>query len=259
MAPYMARQPMDCAAYMTYGFDSTFECEQETYTMTAVYMSRKGVYKRRRGAEVRSNTAAASIEKDIDETSANKVIQRPSYTSNISISTQAALMTRQTDLAKLSKQVRKLEEDLEKTLDVQKNVFKWKWSNNAMAIVQKLRDLANGSEDTNLTLVGSKLDEILLEWPEEKFNNPDWFFDASTPDFEDWDRPKNWFAKKDCTLHRAPYTFPNQWNKLPLEAVFIVPDDLSPGSKVPIMWYFHGGGFCTSAADHIPFSSGKPL
>jgi hypothetical protein len=47
MAPYMTRQPVDWAAYMTWRVDFTFQCEQETYTMTAYSMSRKRVYKRR--------------------------------------------------------------------------------------------------------------------------------------------------------------------------------------------------------------------
>jgi hypothetical protein len=104
-------------------------------------------------------------------------------------------------------------------------------------------------------MVRSNLDDLLLKWPEEKFSNPEWFFNGSTPDFEDWDRPKTWFADKSFTVYRTPYTFSDQWTKLPLKAVFIVPNDLEPGLKVPIMWYFHGGGLRTGAADHDPFFS----
>ncbi|KAH7339227.1 Alpha/Beta hydrolase protein [Pyrenochaeta sp. MPI-SDFR-AT-0127] len=156
----------------------------------------------------------------------------------------------------LSLEVKKHEKELEKILEAEQERPKWNWSSKAMTVVNRLRQLAND----NTSIVRQDLDN-LLKWPDKTFADPKGFYGAKKG-FEIFNRNEDWFEVMGFTRHETQYTFSNAWDKREVGVTFLIPDTIETGTKIPIMWYFHGGGFVSESEliiDHIPWYSKASL
>lgn len=142
-------------------------------------------------------------------------------------------------LPKLSTSVRTLESNLQNILQSNAAKSKWKWPAEAMGFVQEMRKLG---EDVNVKL-REELDRLLL-WPNEELVNPKYFYGTDPP----FDRNEDWFENvMGFNKYETCYTFTDSWDKVELMATFLVPDNLKPGDKCPVVWNFHGGGFVSDS------------
>ncbi|CBX91479.1 hypothetical protein IAQ61_010825 [Plenodomus lingam] len=143
--------------------------------------------------------------------------------------------------------------DLTSKLDAlkQDKLRKWKWSKEALSIVAKLQDLAS----TNLPLVRSRLDKA-LEFPSAEWTNTP-LFTGGKFGFEQFNRTPEWFDEMGFLVQRTAYTFSDTWDCAPITATFLVPTNLDTrnAKKLKIVFYFHGGGFCTGAGDFVSWYS----
>jgi hypothetical protein len=250
MASYMTRQPVDWAAYMTWGFDSAFECEQEAYTMTAYRMSRKRVHER--GMESRWSALQHSNDSPRKHTAsrttlndeANKLPQIPLQRLNHNHKmtwTQNWSEEEHKTLQKLREDNNDREQKLANILGKDKKLPKWEWPPNAMEIVKKSQEAAEAMEKNRI--LACDLEGIVFEKDEKVAK---YFYDRPG---KMWNRPKNnldeylWFDAIDFHVFRTPYTFSDRWDKKNIMATFLVLNTLPAGHKAPVMWFFHGGGF----------------
>lgn len=117
---------------------------------------------------------------------------------------------------------------------------KWNWP---VEIVNEVQGLAAQINDE----VSKELDPV-LHWPrenllpfEEKHLDHELFYDGNyEPKF---DRSKEWFGEMGFTKFETPYTIAENWDRQYIQATFLVPDNLSADDEVPVMWFFHGGGY----------------
>ncbi|KAF2852554.1 alpha/beta-hydrolase [Plenodomus tracheiphilus IPT5] len=131
---------------------------------------------------------------------------------------------------------------------------KWTWNREAMTIIHQLRSLAT----TNLPLLRSNLDAALT-FPSAALTNPTLFL-GSKPNFETFTRTPSWFDTMGFNTYTTPYTFSSTWDHFPISATILVPKTLDTTSKpVKIVFFFHGGGFCTGAGDFVSWYSASSL
>jgi hypothetical protein len=147
------------------------------------------------------------------------------------------MTSRASQLTALARKVRVLETQLANTLHGKEALKKWQWPAEALQIVSQLQDLAR----KNNALVRGPLDR-LLEWPNPASADLKLFL-GGKPGFEAFDRAENWFEQMGFDQYSTPYTFSSAWDKRLMKAMILVPKGLQAGTKVPVMWFFHGGGF----------------
>ncbi|KAH6037385.1 hypothetical protein HBI82_018170 [Parastagonospora nodorum] len=99
----------------------------------------------------------------------------------------------------------------------------------------------------------------LMEWPLSRFCHKDGFYKGDHNVDPKFTRSKDWFTDQNFKKYSTTYTYSNAWDRLPLNVTIYVPDTVQEGTKAPIMWFFHGGGFCTGANDHIPWYSATSI
>ncbi|KAI4709426.1 hypothetical protein J4E89_005442 [Alternaria sp. Ai002NY15] len=123
---------------------------------------------------------------------------------------------------------------------------KWKYP---LKIIKEAQDAAEKHQD----LVSGRLTR-LLEWPSKEMADGDFFYQADPPN-NVFDRNKNWFTEQGFHSFATQYSFSDRWDKQPLMVSIYVPQQLPADQRSPVMWMFHGGGFCTGAANFIPWYS----
>ncbi|KAF1830293.1 alpha/beta-hydrolase [Decorospora gaudefroyi] len=126
---------------------------------------------------------------------------------------------------------------------------KWDWPEDAMKIVKE----AQKDAIKNRELVTRHIRD-LYTWPSEDLANEKVFLEGKGA-FSTFTRSRAWFEEEGFHEFTTNYSFSNRWDKTYLPATFLVPKVLVPGHKAPVMWYFHGGGYCTGASDGIPWYS----
>lgn len=131
----------------------------------------------------------------------------------------------------LGKRINPLKLELEA---IDRNTAKWNWPESALAKVEELRKIAR----ENTKLIRGDLDK-LLNWPDERSSDPELFYGGKHDTFI---RDTTWFADMGFARHETMYTFTDTWDCAPVHATFLVPDNIQAGKKVPIVWFFHGGG-----------------
>jgi hypothetical protein len=124
-----------------------------------------------------------------------------------------------------------------------KGNFKWDYPQEVVKDIHGLADRI--SEDVCARL------ETLLRWPRPdpkpevpKVEDADLFYARKLePKF---DRTTDWFEEKGFKKFETPYTFVGNWDRKYINATFLVPNNLNERDVVPVVWYFHGGGFVCS-------------
>lgn len=146
--------------------------------------------------------------------------------------------SREARLDALAWEVHHLEASLKAELAIYpESLAKWEWPAPALALVEELRKLAKKNED----LVRGPMDD-LLAWPDAKSADPQLFY-GGKEGFETFYRSKNWFEEMGFDKYETMYTFSDAWDKCPIEATILVPRGLRDGTRVRVMWVWHGGGF----------------
>ncbi|KAI4618932.1 hypothetical protein J4E83_005883 [Alternaria metachromatica] len=126
---------------------------------------------------------------------------------------------------------------------------KWNWPEEALNIVKEAR---KDSTD-HYKLVTRDLLK-LYTWPSEEMTRPDIFIDGEE-NFKMFDRKETWVEDEGFFLFKTDYTFSDRWDKESMEVTILVPQEMKQGHEAPVMWLFHGGGYCTGAADFYPWYS----
>jgi hypothetical protein len=133
--------------------------------------------------------------------------------------------------------VGKLDSTLNYEISRQGDIPKWEYPEATMKKIQELRSIGT----TNKTLLRQDLD-TLLEWPNARMCHPSYFYEANKGT-ENFPRSAKWLEDSGFQKFSTTYSFSNRWDRAAFEVAFYVPDDLKTGANVPIMWFFHGGGF----------------
>ncbi|CAO2649949.1 Nn.00g012410.m01.CDS01 [Neocucurbitaria sp. VM-36] len=150
-------------------------------------------------------------------------------------------------LGSIAETAQMLEESLQEILGNKATEAKWKWPAEAKAVVERMRQYGKYHNSE----LRKELDQ-LLEWPDKESADPKGFYGKDPP----FDRKEDWFENvMGFNKYETCYTFTDRWDKAEIMATFLVPNDLKSGDQCAIIWYFHGGGFCTGAGDHIPWYS----
>jgi hypothetical protein len=139
-----------------------------------------------------------------------------------------------------------LEKELEKTLP--KHSLKWNYPQNVVQNIQINAEVINKHFCKEL--------EQLLHWPRTKqlekdgvpYKDAQGFYDKNWE--ERFSRTTQWFGEMGFSKHETPYTFTDNWDKAYINATFLIPENLKSGDKVPVMWFFHGGGFVSNDFVH---------
>ncbi|KAI4672380.1 uncharacterized protein J4E78_000881 [Alternaria triticimaculans] len=118
-----------------------------------------------------------------------------------------------------------------------------------LGIIKEAQDAAKKHRD----LVSGRLTR-LLEWPTKKEADGNLFYEADPPN-NIFNRSKEWFSEQGFHSFETQYSFSDGWDKQSLTVAIYVPQQLPDDQMSPVMWMFHGGGFCTGAADFIPWYS----
>jgi acetyl esterase/lipase len=139
-------------------------------------------------------------------------------------------------------------QELEKKLP--QSAVKWNYPRDVILEIQ------NRAKHINKHFSGD-LDR-LLHWPRTKELEKDGVPYKDYRGFYDmnWEarfnRTSNWFVEMGFTKHETPYTIANNWDRAYVNATFLVPDNLKDDDNVPVMWFFHGGGFVRNpSSTHI--------
>ncbi|KAF2818503.1 alpha/beta-hydrolase [Ophiobolus disseminans] len=142
-------------------------------------------------------------------------------------------------------QLKKLEDELKPHLEN----LKHEWP---LEIMAKIHGMAG--EIT--TAVGQRLNEAMDFPTEEAYNEDKFYAKVDGKPNGVWTRAKAmWLESQGYRVCKTTYTYTNTWDRVPVTAAFYVPDTLQPGEKAPIMWFFHGGGYCIGANDFAPWLS----
>lgn len=137
----------------------------------------------------------------------------------------------------LVKQVGELKNELDSEITRHGDTPKWEYPERTMEMIRQMRNL----RETHQQLLRKDLTK-LLEWPNALMSHPDYFYE-SNPGIENFPRSENWFEQIGFHQYHTIYSFSNRWDRAGFDAAFYVPDDLRAGANVPVMWFFHGGGF----------------
>ena len=140
-------------------------------------------------------------------------------------------------LKQLSDKLKQMTVDLDNILMPAWPREKWEWPEEVMAIVHQMRKLG----EDNIDEVRETLDP-LFAWPNKESANPEKFYNSEPP----FDRTHDWFEKMGFSKYQTPYTFTANWDAAEVLATFLVPNNLEPGDKCPVVWFFHGGGFVSA-------------
>jgi hypothetical protein len=83
----------------------------------------------------------------------------------------------------------------------------------------------------------------LMGWPTKEDTDPKAFY-AGGQNALPGKRPvEGWFESQGYEKHKTTYTYAAGPDKCELTAAFYIPLNLESNTEVPIMWFFHGGGF----------------
>jgi acetyl esterase/lipase len=94
-----------------------------------------------------------------------------------------------------------------------------------------------------------------MQWPSATHSHPEGFYAGDKNINPTFTRPKTgWLKKQGYSLHKTTYTYGNRWDRVPMTAAFYIPDNLQAGDDVPIMWYFHGGGYVSNSQPYTIWS-----
>lgn len=171
--------------------------------------------------------------------SATTPLNRPTFRLTMTPATRNSIPNhRQEKFEQLSRQVRDLEANLERILR-NAGSNKCDWPTESKATVKELQYLA--AETDNQALVRGRLDKALA-WPNIEMTDPKLFL-GGKPGFEQFDREDSWFEDMGFSKYQTPYTFSDRWDKRYINATFLVSRNIDQSAKMPIMWFFHGGGF----------------
>jgi hypothetical protein len=133
---------------------------------------------------------------------------------------------------------------------------KWKYP---LQILEEVQDTARGIND----IVSKDLDK-LLHWPRHSTKLgistiPDsrLFYEGNHE--ARFSRTDNWFNAMGFTKYETPYTFSDSWDRQYIQATYLVPNNLMDSDKIPVVWYFHGGGFVSTSSTNIAQTSSNRL
>ncbi|KAH9862670.1 hypothetical protein J1614_010763 [Plenodomus biglobosus] len=129
---------------------------------------------------------------------------------------------------------------------------KWTWSLEAMCIVRQLREIAS----QNLPFIRSRIDKA-MQFPSAELADPTRFL-GGRPGHKEFHRTPNWFEEMGFILCRTPYTFADTWDCSNIYANILIPKTLD-GTCAKIIFYFHGGGFCTGGGNFVSWYSKASL
>jgi predicted peptidase len=138
--------------------------------------------------------------------------------------------------------IKKLHEASVKLKQEQPYLPKWKHSQDN---VQEVQEFAREI----ITVTSSKL-EKLLRPPGKSVQivaDADLFYEGRH-DKVLFPRTKDWFEEMGFKRYNAPYTYADNWDKQYIYATYLIPDTIEKDQKVPLMWFFHGGGFVSTFA-----------
>lgn len=92
-----------------------------------------------------------------------------------------------------------------------------------------------------------------MDFPSAAKCDPGRFFTDHADCPPNFTRKKDWLEKKGYKMHRTTYMYSKRWDKVPIKAAFFIPQNLKSKDKVPIMWYFHGGGYVSCLSKFEPY------
>lgn len=150
--------------------------------------------------------------------------------------------------SELIKTLHKADAKLMQFKDGQPYLPKWKHPRGDLRDVQE-----NAS---NITSGTSGRLEKLLRLPNRSgktVNDAELFYEGHYDEVL-FNRTKHWFKEMGFEKRTSPYSYADNWDKQYIEATYLIPDNIEQDQVVPIMWFFHGGGFVSA----YPFQIDAP-
>ncbi|KAL1798244.1 hypothetical protein ACET3X_002281 [Alternaria dauci] len=150
------------------------------------------------------------------------------------------------EFGKLQKRAEHRERALAKIFGTGTRPYKWDWPDEApeaQRMVEEARKDALKYQD----MAEDQL-ESLYNWPSKELAKAD-IFTPGKGVFATFNRKNDWFGEMGFEKCRTHYTFSDNWDKKMMPVTILVPQQMPAGHTAPVMWFFHGGGYCTGASD----------
>ncbi|CAN9297346.1 unnamed protein product [Alternaria alternata] len=142
------------------------------------------------------------------------------------------------------KELNKIFGKLSKTSGTDSRPYKWNWRNKAPEAAKIVEDAQEDAADYQEML--EKELARLYTWPSPDLTDGKIFLPGKGV-FATFNRKDTWFDDMGFSIFQTDYTFSDNWDKERMPVTILVPNDLPVGHKAPVMWFFHGGGYCTGA------------
>jgi hypothetical protein len=104
--------------------------------------------------------------------------------------------------------------------------------------------LHNVSEQIRPALTKDLYD--LMSWPNKDSADPKAFYQEGKHTLIGNRSMKAWYESQGYKKYTTTYTYAAGPDRRELTAAFYIPINLKSNTEVPIMWFFHGGGFVSN-------------